>query len=188
MQQSWRFIHSSAGCSSCRHEFQVRYRLDFAEASPAAPYATTARRCPKCDKYFDIPIMAGGYYVEIDLPAEIVMEREVRAAVGELAAQQARRDREAQAEARRKEERLRGLCQVLGDSDDLLPSKILRLDAEIAKAEAALGRVGDADPVSETGVDLDLCDLRDDLRWLIEVRDSLLKRMAIQPQGGQPGT
>jgi hypothetical protein len=51
----------SAVCP-CGLEITYRYRLD---GEPGAP-TTTACRCPKCDRYLDLPIPVGAYFIEIE--------------------------------------------------------------------------------------------------------------------------
>ena len=168
----WRYGEGMAVCS-CGYGFQVRYRLP-SDASMTGPYTTTARRCLRCDKYIDIAILAGGYYLAFEASKKLLErisgEREHDAQQRRLqellAAQERERDREAVRDRVREKE--------LHEDPRNLVARLHALDAEIAKREAVLAEVGNVDPYYESAFYDSVCDYRDELRKVIAERDALL--------------
>jgi hypothetical protein len=72
-ERGWWLIEGSASCG-CGCQFAFEYRLD-QKPSPSGAKTMTTRRCPACADYVDIPIFAGGYFVEIHVPPHIRAER-----------------------------------------------------------------------------------------------------------------
>lgn len=199
-------LKGSAACPSCGQEFKFTYRLDAAE-SPGLR-TTTARPCLRCGKFMDLPIVVGGYFIEIEVPEEIALERRfqtverrfredveqwvfeiqherkgqqplVRAAeeVDESLDDRARRYLASLGEkvppSPAQQSRLRAaMIDFLGNAKDD-DERVRRLTYEIARCEALLKEVGQVDPVDQTNFYVSVVDLRDDVRWMIETRQSI---------------
>ena len=199
-------IEGSVECRSCSEKYPVRYRLD----EPAAgPITTTARRCPRCDTYMDVPIVAGGYFLELAITREVAfearlletakqceweLEREKQAAIVHLTPSEEWALVEAQIAERywtldeplRAVDRRRSLIKRIREAQD----RVALLDAEIAKASALLDEIGNVDPADEPGFYITVVDRREDVRWMIRVREALLAKApllkASDPGGPMP--
>ena len=194
-------IEGSVECRSCSEKYPVRYRLD----EPAAgPITTTARRCPRCDTYMDVPIVAGGYFLELAITREVAFEARLletaKQCEWELERERLERnrlDRERQAaidrrralveaqiaerywaldEAHRAVDRRRPLIKRIREAQD----RVALLDAEIAKASALLDEIGNVDPADEPGFYITVVDRREDVRWMIRVREALLAKVSLR--------